>query len=349
MPLFKIDGPNIVRALKLMYITKFGYCCQIICDNGLNSPELKDFCQVNGIQLTFLSVYSPQGNLQERLNGTLKSILAKTYHNIHREWDETILAMTLFLYNISVHSSIGFSPYYIFLGREPEIPFDLFLDTKNVNGGSQLEYLENLRSAIEKVTPNAYKAFERSINLNSRRNNFRNHEYFAGQKVLVRNFRKAGKLEPNFLNDFEIVRKTSPRAYLVKNNRTGRFSRVNIRDVKLDGSVINTPQEGANAPGDEDEAPQDEKDMAPEKQGNEAGQDGQPGGKDDGNRAQEGIGQGLEGRPKEQRVGPDGEPEAGDDGRRSPASLSEMDWDEIVREEPIRTRAGRVSKPPQRY
>ena len=119
--------------------------------------------------------------------------------------------------------------------------------------------------------------------------------------------------------------------------------------MKVDGSVIDTPQEGANAPGDEDEAPKDEKEMAPDKQGNEAGPEGQPEGKDDGNRAQEEIGRGLEGRPKEQRVGPNGEPEAGDDGRRSPASLSEMDWDEIVREEPIRTRVGRVSKPPQRY
>ena len=62
-------------------------------------------------------------------------------------------------------------------------------------------------------------------------------------------FRKASKFEPLFLRDLEIVRKVAQGTYLVKNNSTNRFSKINVRDIKLDLShptLIDTNHEPVN-------------------------------------------------------------------------------------------------------
>ena len=229
-----IRGPSIVRSLKLMYIYKHSYPEQIISDNGLNSPELTEFCQLNSIKLTFIAAYNPRSNLTERLNKSLKAILYKLYNDRYKQWDEETLSLAVFSYNISIHNSTGYSPQYIFTGTQPTIPLDLFLENKNVKRDTQTSYLEDLRQAIANVPLNAYEAFKNNYNLSGNRKFERNNDLIAGDKILVRNFRKTSKFDPNFIKNFEIVKKISNGTYLVKNNVTKRYSKLNVRDIKKD-------------------------------------------------------------------------------------------------------------------
>ena len=154
------------------------------------------------------------------------------------QWDEVTLSMACFFYNISVHQTTGYSPQFVFLGQKPKIPLDLFLNLKDVETETQASYLQELRKAIGNMPINAYEAFKKSYNLSGNKRFKRNNELVAGMKVLIRNFRKSSKFDKNFLDDFEIVKKISAGSYLVLNNRTKRYSRVNIRDIKIDKSNI---------------------------------------------------------------------------------------------------------------
>ena len=241
-----LDGESVVRAIQQMYIFKHGFFRCLITDNGLDSVQLREFCKTNSIDLTFLSVYSPMGNLQEKCNHSVKRILYKLCNDDRKQWNETTFAQTLHLYNISQHKTVGYAPFYLFYGRAPLIPLDLYLNSTEVDQKTQIDHLDDLRDAISRVTDNAYDAFSKSQNLCARRQNLRNADYFAGQRVLVRNFRKKNKFDVNFLKNFEIVKRLGKSCYLCKNLTTNRFSKCNIRDIKNDtNNVLNadTPEE----------------------------------------------------------------------------------------------------------
>ena len=91
-----INGASIVYALKNAAIYRFGYPAILIADNGMQSPELLNFCDMNGIDMSFISVYHPNSNICERVNATAKKILYKLYYDAQQQWDETTLNLTLF-------------------------------------------------------------------------------------------------------------------------------------------------------------------------------------------------------------------------------------------------------------
>ena len=117
--LHQIRGIDITNALQVMYINLFSYPSQLISDNGLSSPEIKNFCKINNIDLTFISSYNPRSNgVAERSIKTIKNILYKLYHQ-EGEWSETSLSRIVFMYNCAIHGTTGFSPFFLFMGREP--------------------------------------------------------------------------------------------------------------------------------------------------------------------------------------------------------------------------------------
>ena len=308
-----VKGSTILWALKLMYIFKYSFPSQIATDNGLDSPELREFCEMNSIKLTFIAVYNPRANLTERLNQSVKKILYKLWNDNSREWDEITLAMAVFFYNIAIHSTTEFSPHFIFLCQKPAIPLDLMLGTVNGEFETQEQYLDELRKSIALVPEKAYEAFSKSFNLSGMRRFNRNTEYVAGQKILVRNFRKTSKFDPNYLSDFEIIKRVGQGTYLVRNNRTKRYSKINVRDFKADGNHL----ENLDTPDEPDPANEIENESA----------DDMP----EGETLDE---SGIEGSVQDKTDEIDKQPEAPVIGLSGEGQI---------------TRAGRVTRPPQRF
>ena len=60
----------------------------------------------------------------ERFNRTLSDMLATTAHNHPSDWDFYIRKVCL-AYNSSIHSSTGFSPFFLMFGREVKLPIDV--------------------------------------------------------------------------------------------------------------------------------------------------------------------------------------------------------------------------------
>ena len=318
-----IDGQSIVSAYMKGWVWKYGHSKEIVIDNGMVSQNLTEYCKINGVKLTRIAVYTPNSNLVERLNGSMKKILFKTMYDMSNQWNSEILAMTMFLYNISQHRSVGYSPHYLFLGQQPNLPLDLLLNSSEVREDTQISYVTNLRKAIARVTGNAYEAFSRSVNMSSRRNNLRNSDYSAGDYVLVKNFRKKNKTEPNFLAGFEIVRRIAAGTYLVKNVNTQKYSKVAIRDIKKDfahfGNIDTNEENGEER--EKENGEEREKENDEENERNQAELEETPNGVD---------GQTDQNPLEDAKAG------------------HEVNWDELGGQG-VRTRVGREVKPPKRY
>jgi len=88
--------------------------------------------------------YKPSTNgVVERFHRTLNSMLGKVVSESQRDWEER-LPLVMAAYRASPHSSTGFSPNRLFLGRENLMPLDLIM-------GIPSEESERVRSADQFV------------------------------------------------------------------------------------------------------------------------------------------------------------------------------------------------------
>ena len=107
----------------------FRHSCplEIVLDRGSQflSALMKAHAEKSRYKLRYTAPYHPQSNgITERANKTLKSILKKFIEPNQTDWDLK-LCCAVFSYNISIHESTKFSPFYLVFGREARIPADL--------------------------------------------------------------------------------------------------------------------------------------------------------------------------------------------------------------------------------
>ena len=71
---------------------------------------------------------SPEGNGQcERFNKTMPGMLRTLSETQKSEWRDHLLKL-IFAYNSTRHESMGFSPYYLPFGRNPQLPVGIIFD-----------------------------------------------------------------------------------------------------------------------------------------------------------------------------------------------------------------------------
>ena len=106
-------------------ITKFGAPDVIHTDqsSNFNSELMEDICCNFMIEKTRTTPYLPRGNGQvERFNRVIADTLSKN----SAERDMCLPYIT-FVYNTTVHRTIGATPYSMIFGREAQYPIDLFI------------------------------------------------------------------------------------------------------------------------------------------------------------------------------------------------------------------------------
>ena len=117
------------RALVDHVFLKWGLCFTILTDQGLEfEPELlKELCNILGVAHVRTSAYHPQGNgACEVWHRTINTMLAKVISTGQRDWSEWVPYIT-FCNNATVHSTTGFSQFFVFTGRQPLWTVDLFV------------------------------------------------------------------------------------------------------------------------------------------------------------------------------------------------------------------------------
>ena len=101
---------------------------QLHSDQGkqFESKVIEEICKLLHIRKSRTTPYHPQSDgLVERFNRTLLSMLACCVEKHPFQWEEQ-LRKVCFAYNTSVHSTTGYTPFYLMFGRQARLPVDLY-------------------------------------------------------------------------------------------------------------------------------------------------------------------------------------------------------------------------------
>ena len=150
IPLRNHTAPVVARALMVHVFSRFGVPHKLLSDRGSEFEselfsQLMEWMEIDKLQTT---VFKPSTNaVVERFHRTLNSMLAKSISESQRDWDER-LPLVLAAYRATAHSSTGFTPNRLFLGREVRLPIDLIMGLPVEDGQTPqttVEYVTNLQ------------------------------------------------------------------------------------------------------------------------------------------------------------------------------------------------------------
>ena len=146
-----MTAATVANAIVDEWIMKFGAPAVIHTDQGsnFNSELMQDICRIFMIEKTRTTPYHPQGNEEvERFNRVIADTLSKYCAEKPQEWDVYLLYIT-FVYNTTVHRTIGATPYSMIFGREAQYRIDLFVPKPPVD--SRLKLGKNAEELNERL------------------------------------------------------------------------------------------------------------------------------------------------------------------------------------------------------
>ena len=126
---------------------------QLHSDQGkqFESKLVEEICKLLQVKKTRTTPYHPQcDGMVERFNRTLLDMLATTLKDHPFDW-EYHLSKVCFAYNTSVHSSNGFSPFFLMFGRQAQLPLDLMYGTGQREEVPTTEYARKLKQSLEEA------------------------------------------------------------------------------------------------------------------------------------------------------------------------------------------------------
>ena len=219
---------------------KFGTPDVIHTDQGsnFNSELMQDICRVFMIEKTRTTPYHPQGNGQvERFKRVIADTLSKYCAEKPQEWDVYLPYIT-FVYNTTVHRTIGATPYSMIFGREAQYPIDLFVPKPP--GDPRLKLGENAEELNER-----FFEIHREAQMTMGTEQRRQREYF-NRKVHSEPFKegdlvwlfephkvKSGKFYLPWHGPFEVLSQTSEVTYMIcKQGNKEKWPKVHFNRLK---------------------------------------------------------------------------------------------------------------------
>ncbi|CAF1269399.1 unnamed protein product [Didymodactylos carnosus] len=124
-------------------ICRHGVPVKTVSDNGAQfvAEIFRETLKIMGIQHRTTALYHPQSNLSERVNKTLKPMLAIFSQNDKESWDIRLPQLALAI-RAAINESTGQTPAFLMYGLELKLPLDLIYDP-------EVDVLDELRSSDE--------------------------------------------------------------------------------------------------------------------------------------------------------------------------------------------------------
>lgn len=126
--------------------------------------------------------------LSERLMRTLIKMIKSYISAHHKDWDEKLESLA-FAYNTARHASTKFTPYFLFFGRHPKVPANLFLESPII--ALPLNH-EEYAAKMERCLKDAYGCVRRNCDVKMQYNKDYHErknvacEFKKGDKVYAR-------------------------------------------------------------------------------------------------------------------------------------------------------------------
>ena len=215
-------APVVAKALVTHVFSRFGVPLQLLNDRGSEFEsvlfaELVRWLEIDKIRTT---AFHPSCNgVVERFHRTLNS---------QRDWDEK-LPYVMAAYRASPHSSTGFSPNRLFLGRENRMPLDLVmgLPLEEVNGG---DTVDDFIARQQELAESAYRVALEQLHVAAQRRKraydvrVTPEEFGVGDWVWYhyprRYIGRSHKWQKNYTGPYLVVREIPPVNYVLQ-----RFAR----------------------------------------------------------------------------------------------------------------------------
>jgi len=153
-------------------------------------------------------------------------MISKMVSSHQRDWSECLGYVT-FCYNASVHSSTGYSPFFLITGREAVWNADFLLPDSQKEDRPLPEYVRNVRERFRLAYAVVQKALQRSAEAASTWYNrkVRPHKFSVEEKVRMyypRRFRgRTPKWQNFFENTSQVLAKLHDATYVVKLDHGG--------------------------------------------------------------------------------------------------------------------------------
>ncbi|CAF3358581.1 unnamed protein product [Rotaria socialis] len=127
-PLANTKAKTIAQVFVDEVLCRFGFPVRVISDNGVQflSNIFTNVCLALDIKHQRTPLYHPQSNLCERVNRTIKPLLAALAYNDNKSWDIK-LPQIAFALRTAPSDSTEQSPAFLMFGRHPRQPLDLCL------------------------------------------------------------------------------------------------------------------------------------------------------------------------------------------------------------------------------
>jgi len=218
------SASTVAHALVHEVILRIG--CPSTIHSGLGkefqNSLLAKICDELGIERSHTTPYHSRGNGGvERLHRSLNSMLGKVVASHQTDWPDH-LAFVVNAYNVTEHSSTGFSPFFLMHGREQQMPIDVILgDTKppaqQVNDFAQ-SLIDRMRQAHAMARDHLKRSGERVKRYYDAK--VKSKDFKVNDRVWMLNPRRFCKRSPKwerpYIGPFTIVKKINDVNFLLK-------------------------------------------------------------------------------------------------------------------------------------
>jgi hypothetical protein len=232
-PLRSTTSNDVANILTNEIFSRYGLPKYIVSDNGPQfvSSVFKGFCESLGLQQNFTANYHPQSNMTERVNRTLKPLIAIYAEHQPHSWDKEIQQIA-FAIRTAVNETTGETPAFMMFGRDLRSPLDT-ITGEGITGPPSstseqeqvLQYrrnlINNLQGTYDIIKEHAEIEKSKQKTKYDRRTTQR--QYFEGDLVWVAlptgqigDNSISGKLQPRYQGPCRLIKQLTPATFNVR-------------------------------------------------------------------------------------------------------------------------------------
>ena len=234
---------TVARVFVDVWVSRFGCPLLLHSDQGreFESALFQALCERLRIGKTRTCPYNPRSNGQvERHNRTIGNMLCKVLETVNpNRWDE-YLQEVMMAYRTSVHTTTGYTPAMMQLGRELVVPLDLIYGRPAVPDPArgpvcEGDFVEQLTDRLRRVYSRVRAELRRMAKASAVRHDkeVKVTAFRPGEWVWLYYLPYAHKkLQLKYVGPLQVVRSPFPNVYVVRHRTTGKCKAVHINYLK---------------------------------------------------------------------------------------------------------------------